>query len=59
MNHSELLEFFAEFRTIYQIVDFAELIQLKDTRVVPSEQKIYLGQVKNKQKHGLGNDQPT
>jgi hypothetical protein len=54
LNKNSLIDFFSNYKTIYEFVDFKELIPMRDIQLVTSEHKIYLGQVAEKQKHGTG-----
>lgn len=52
MDEDELLLFFENYQSLSQVIDPQELMQ--DSKLVRTENKIYLGQVRAKKKHGLG-----
>ena len=58
MNEEELLDFFSGYETLCQFID-VEFLLSSDCKLVRTENKIYLGQIKAKKKHGMGTQLAT
>ena len=53
MDEEELIEFFSHYQSLCQVVDMGELMG-SESKLVRTENKIYLGEIRAKKKHGIG-----
>jgi hypothetical protein len=53
MDEEELLDFFSNYQSLSQVIDCNELMG-SESRLVRTENKMYMGQIRNKKKHGVG-----
>lgn len=53
MNEEELISFFNNYQSLCQVIDMGELMS-SESKLVRTENKIYLGEIKSKKKHGIG-----
>ena len=53
MEEEQLLQFFNNYQSLSQVIDINELMN-SDCKLVRTEGKIFIGQIRAKKKHGIG-----
>jgi hypothetical protein len=53
MDEDQLIDFFNNYQSLSQVIDINELMNV-DSKLVRTENKIFIGQIRAKRKHGVG-----